>query len=133
MAGYSSRGPVLVDGSNRLKPDIVAPGSGIRSSYLSNTYTSLSGTSMAAPHVAGLVALLISADPALAGHVDMIEQVITTSAQPLVTDALCGNDLPGSVPNNVFGWGRIDASTALEMLDTLPEPLELLLPSVLRW
>lgn len=133
MAAYSSRGPVLVDGSNRLKPDVVAPGSGVRSSYLGNTYISLSGTSMAAPHVAGLVALLISADPVLSGRVDLIEKLITTSAQPIATNALCGSDMPGIVPNNVFGWGRIDALAALEALEAMPEWYQSLLPSILGW
>ena len=54
IASFSSRGPVTVDGSNRLKPDITAPGTSTRSSYNTsdNAYASLSGTSMATPHIA---------------------------------------------------------------------------------
>ncbi len=117
IAGFSSRGSVTIDGSNRLKPDISAPGVSIRSSYLNNTYAVLSGTSMSAPHVAGLVALLISAQPSLAGQVDQIEQIIEQSAVPLTTTQICGG-VPGTeVPNNTFGWGRIDTWAAVQSLE----------------
>ena len=54
IAGFSSRGPVTVDGSNRLKPNVSAPGVNIRSSVPVNSYASgWSGTSMAGPHVVG--------------------------------------------------------------------------------
>lgn len=118
IAAFSSRGPVIIDGSNRLKPDIVAPGVDIHSSIPNNKYAFLSGTSMAAPHVAGLVALLISAEPSLAGRVNTLENLVTQSAMPRTTSQGCGHDEPNSVPNNVYGWGRIDALAAYELLDT---------------
>ena len=115
IASFSSRGPVTVDGSNRLKPDISAPGVGIRSSYPGSTYASgWSGTSMAGPHVAGLVALLISARPDWAGNVDQLENTINSTAIGLTTAQQCGT-VPGSqIPNNTFGYGRIDAFAAYQ-------------------
>ncbi len=67
---------------------------------------------MAGPHVAGLVALLISASPGLAGDVDTIEEIIEQTAVPLTSSQGCGGSGPTDVPNNVYGWGRIDALTA---------------------
>lgn len=116
IAYFSSRGPVTVDGSNRLKPDISAPGVNIRSSTSDGGYGSKDGTSMAGPHVAGLVALVISAEPALAGNVDGVETVIEQSALALTTTQGCGGDTGDAVPNNVFGWGRIDALGAINAL-----------------
>ena len=116
IASYSSRGPVTIDGSNRLKPDISAPGSGVRSSVPGSGYSSMSGTSMAGPHVAGLVALLISARPDLAGNVDGIETVIEQTAVQLTSAQTCGG-VPGTqIPNNTFGYGRINALAMYQAL-----------------
>ncbi len=118
IASFSSRGPVTVDGSNRRKPDISAPGVSIRSSVPGGGYASgWSGTSMAGPHVAGLVALLISADPSLRGQVDAIENLIEQSAVPLYTTDGCGGDTTTTRPNNTYGWGRIDAWSAYQRLN----------------
>lgn len=126
IAGFSSRGPVTVDGSGRLKPDISAPGVNVFSSYYGNSYTTMSGTSMAGPHVAGLAALLISANPSLRGQVDQLEQIMRQSAVPLTTTENCGN-VPGSqVPNNTYGYGRIDALRAVQIAQpALFQPLYL--------
>lgn len=119
IAGFSSRGPVTVDGSGRMKPDISAPGVSVRSCIPGEGYASYSGTSMAGPHVAGLVALLISAHPNLRGQVDQIENNIEQSALGISTNQGCGDDQPGDIPNNTYGWGRIDALAAVGMVDAL--------------
>lgn len=115
----SSRGAVTVDGSNRLKPNVTAPGTNIRSSLPPNDYGTSIGTSMAAPHVAGLVALLISAEPELRGQVDTIETIIEQNALPITTTQLC-NGVPGNrIPNNTYGYGRIRALESVGVLRRL--------------
>jgi len=116
IASFSSRGPVTVDSSDRLKPEVAAPGVGVNSSLPGGSYGSLSGTSMAAPHVAGLVALLISVDPSLSGQVDSLEALIEHTALPRAAAQTCWG-VPGSnIPNNTYGWGRVDALHAAVML-----------------
>lgn len=68
VAGFSSRGPVLADGSDILKPDISAPGVGILAATSNRegeapTFAFLSGTSMSAPHIAGLALLYLGERP----------------------------------------------------------------------
>lgn len=108
IASFSKRGPTK-DG--RLKPDLSAPGVNIVSTYIhSDRYASLQGTSMAAPHVAGLVALLWSANPSLIGDYDATYAILTSTAKR-IDDARCG-DTPGQ-PNNLYGYGRVQAYEAL--------------------
>jgi uncharacterized repeat protein (TIGR01451 family) len=109
MSGFSSRGPVTIDGSNRLKPDITAPGSSIRSTIRGTGYSTFSGTSMAGPHVAGLVGLLLSMRPDMVGDVDDIEAIINATAVPVNVTQTCGGIPSSTIPNNTFGYGRIDA------------------------
>ena len=117
IASSSSRGPVMVDESGRLKPDISAPGTNIYSSYLGGTYRSSSGTSMAAPHVAGVAALILSIDPRLSGQVNQLEQVLTSTAKGLTSTQECGG-VPGDrIPNNTYGHGRVDAYEAMKALE----------------
>ncbi len=120
IASFSSRGPVTADGSNRRKPDIVAPGVGVRSAYPNNLYASFQGTSMAAPHVAGAVALLWSAYPALRGNVNLTEAILYQTALPLTTSQSCGGDTASQVPNNVYGYGALDALAAFQRLQSAP-------------
>ena len=115
ISGFSSRGPVTVDGSNRLKPDVSAPGQGVRSVIRDGQYRNFSGTSMAGPHVAGAVALIISANPALAGKVDVIEDILKRSAEPLKSTQDCGQFPGNQSPNAVFGYGRIDVLRAVKL------------------
>ena len=126
MSSFSSRGPVTIDGSNRLKPDISAPGSGIRSSYPGTGYTSMSGTSMAGPHVAGLVGLLLSIRPDMAGDVDDIETIINSTAVPVNVTQTCGGTPTTTIPNNTFGYGRIDALAMYNAAAVIPHSFVLL-------
>lgn len=119
IASFSSRGPVTVDGSNRFKPDIAAPGVGVRSTTRNDDYGASSGTSMAAPHVAGLVALILAAEPALSGQVEAVEQLIEGTAVPLTTTDGCGGDTSTAVPNHTFGYGRVDALAAFIRLQLI--------------
>ena len=71
---------------------------------------------MAAPHVAGAVTLIVSAEPDLIGQVDQIEELLQKTAQPLPSSQTCGG-VPGSqIPNNTFGWGRIDVKAAVDFI-----------------
>jgi serine protease AprX len=116
IASFSSRGTVTVDGSNRLKPNITAPGVDIRSCVANGTFANWPGTSMAGPHVAGLVALIISANPSLAGEVDEIEDIIEQTALNLTGTQTC-DGIPGTaIPNTTFGYGRINALAAVDMV-----------------
>ena len=104
VAGYSTRGWYV---------DVAAPGSDILSTYPAATgsaYRRMSGTSMAAPHVAALAALLKGADRGLTP--DRIEEAITTSAADL--------GAPGR--DDDFGAGRIDAAAALAAVTPAPQP-----------
>lgn len=112
IAVFSSRGPVTVDGSERLKPDVVAPGVDVLSAYPGNSYSVLEGTSMAGPHVAGVVALMWSANPALRGNVPATEQILIDTAQPLTAvTPTCGGD---GEANNDAGYGLVDAYAAVQ-------------------
>lgn len=115
IASFSSRGTVNVDGSNRLKPNISAPGVDVRSCLKDGTFANWNGTSMAGPHVAGLVALLISANPELAGEVDKIEDIIEQTSIHLTSTQSCDGISGTTIPNNTFGYGRIDGLAAINI------------------
>jgi subtilisin family serine protease len=114
ISGFSSRGPVTIDQSNRIKPNISAPGQNVRSSVLNGGYQNYSGTSMAGPHVVGVVALILSARPDLAGEVALLEDILEHQAIPAYDDVACGNLPAAAIPNNAYGFGRIDALASLQ-------------------
>jgi hypothetical protein len=120
LAFFSSRGPE----QGLLKPDITAPGYMVRSSIPGGKYTVSAGTSAASPHVAGAVALLWSADPALVGDIDRTENILRQTAVPMSigqycgtfknegAPCLCGQDSESAVPNNSYGAGILDVYAA---------------------
>jgi subtilisin family serine protease len=113
IAGFSSRGPSLLGG---IGPDVTAPGVDIRSSVPTGEYgeSFWSGTSMAAPHVAGTVALMWSANPKLKGLVDETSKILKQTAMATRSKSACGGTPGTSVPNNTFGYGRLDAYAAVK-------------------
>jgi subtilisin family serine protease len=102
IADFSSRGPSDCPGA-AIKPEIAAPGVDVYSSVPGGNYaqSGWSGTSMAGPHVAGVVALMGEANPDL--DVQTIKQIIMDTARDEGT--------PGE--DNDYGWGLIDAYAAV--------------------
>ena len=111
----SSRGPNPITG--KVGPEVSAPAVGVRSSVQSGGYSNFSGTSMASPHVAGAVALLIAVEPKLTGQIEQLEELLRKTAVGLTSATQsCGGVPAGQSPNNVFGWGRIDVKAAADMV-----------------
>ncbi|MFS0672176.1 S8 family serine peptidase [Ornithinibacillus sp. 179-J 7C1 HS] len=105
LASFSLRGPSPY---GEIKPEVSAPGVAVRSSVPGGGYSSYNGTSMATPAVAGVVALLRSADSSLS--VDFIEELLMDTAVSR-TD----NEYPES-PNNGYGHGIVDAFAAVSTI-----------------
>lgn len=100
-SSFSSVGPAV---------ELAAPGSGIYSTYPNNTYYTLSGTSMATPHVAGLAALMKGAHP------EWTAAQIRSTLQSTVTD------LGSSGRDTSFGYGLVNAPAAVGASVTPPPP-----------
>ena len=113
---FSSRGPLQCpanDSSLTIHPEVVAPGHDVRSSVGPNSYSTKSGTSMAAPHVSGAVLLLKEAFPDLSG------------AEILTALYYAASDLGDTGEDNTFGRGIIDcyaAYTYLSQSHTAADP-----------
>ncbi len=131
IASFSSRGPApnqypWSDTTlwsrpdwNFIKPDISAPGVNVRSSTPGGGYESWDGTSMATPHVTGVIALMFELNPSL--DYSTIYDILTNYG----VDHPAGN----TYPNNDYGWGRINALKVIESTPTLDAPyLRLLQP-----
>ncbi|MBB5206488.1 S8 family serine peptidase [Chiayiivirga flava] len=110
--------PLLPDpaGFPQMKPQVVAPGVDIVSAYDGDdaAYGTMTGTSMSAPHIAGLVALMLDAGDCLVGDYATLGTLIMRTARPMPYAS--GGDPapgPGDVPNYATGWGEIDAPAAV--------------------
>jgi subtilisin family serine protease len=117
LASFSSRGPSTFYTPNLLKPNVSAPGVNVRSATRTSdsSFGNMSGTSMAGPHVAGVVALLWSARPQLVRDIAATKSILQNTANPtvIVSPQTCGGTPSTQIPNNSFGYGRVDALAAV--------------------
>ncbi len=125
IAAFSSRGPTTYNSVTYIQPNVSAPGVGVNSSIPNGSYAFLNGTSMAGPHVAGAVALMISANPDLAGQVSQIEDILQMTATGKTSAQDCGGTPGSEIPNNTFGYGIVNALEAAHAAESIL-PLELL-------
>lgn len=114
ISSFSTRGPTQCPGSGSLQlfPEVVAPGQNVRSAWGKNGFNTISGTSMASPHVSGALLLLKEAFPNLAG---------STLLQALYNTAVDMGD-PGE--DNVYGRGMIDVFAAYQALALNHTPVD---------
>ncbi|MEU5937724.1 S8 family serine peptidase [Micromonospora sp. NPDC047548] len=108
---FSSRGPAP---GGAAKPDLVAPGAGVLSAMPGGGYATLDGTSMATPQVAGVVALMWSANPALVGDLERTRRILRETAKPASTNypSHAPQDTCGA-EERIDGAGIVDAYAAV--------------------
>ncbi len=116
LSGSSLRGPV--PNVTRIRPDLSAPGTSIRSANRTGDtiYYTISGTSMATPHVAGAAALLMAVNPNLKGDPRRVEEIlratVTTVGVTNPVNQSCGGIPSTTWPNYAIGYGRLNAHAA---------------------
>lgn len=115
LASFSSVGPSR---SGLMKPEISAPGQDVASAWFNSdsSYKQISGTSMACPHTAGVVALMLASAADL--KYEGIKQALTMSANTNLKnpDKNCGNIDDEYYPNNMFGYGVVNALGAIDSI-----------------
>ncbi|KAI9991687.1 hypothetical protein PInf_017036 [Phytophthora infestans] len=114
LASFSSKGPTV---RGLRKPDVAAPGALVLSSCWTDdaSYCFKSGSSMAAPHVAGAIALYLSANPGTSYDKikDVLQSRSVTTTLTTPTGYACGKTQDRNFPNNQYGYGRVDIFKAL--------------------
>jgi len=132
LSRFSSRGPgVSRPDFGKMKPDITAPGEAVVSSFNDGKYRSLSGTSMASPHVSGLIGLILAANPTL--EYDQVYAIMTKTSmtkqlkEPLGGITSCGGLGHEEFPNYFYGHGLIDALPAVKKAkdDRKDDPIQM--------
>ncbi|RHZ14912.1 hypothetical protein DYB26_009120 [Aphanomyces astaci] len=113
LSPSSSRGPTA-DG--RIKPDVSAPGTRVRSAWHTgnSAYQTISGTSMASPHVTGAIALYLNANKG--AKYDQVYRAFTTTVDTATLtpkNENCGGVSDSKYPNNNYGFGRINVASAI--------------------
>ncbi|GLD95494.1 hypothetical protein PINS_up004171 [Pythium insidiosum] len=122
LGSFSSKGPSV---GGLIKPEVSAPGVNVRSSWNSGNsgYNTISGTSMATPHVSGVVTLLLKAKPGLT--FDQVRDALTKgvdTASLKSTGYTCGGTSDTTFPNNQYGFGRVNAAKVVGSSPVPPSP-----------
>jgi subtilisin family serine protease len=114
---FSSKGPTTAGG---LKPDISAPGTDVRSGWHTSdtAYSTISGTSMACPHVSGVVALVKGAaakNGKSYNYKELRELLFANVDKDLTpTTRNCGGIDTGTFPNHSYGYGKVNAVKSVQ-------------------
>ena len=112
LSFFSSRGPAEDGSGNQTsEPDFVAPGEDVLSSWPGG-YSTVSGTSFASPHVAGVIALMWSANPELIGDLETTREILAETSVSIQAQAGCGGEVGGQ--NNAYGYGLVNAFEAVK-------------------
>ncbi|MDI6917120.1 MAG: S8 family serine peptidase, partial [Thermoplasmatales archaeon] len=139
ISSGSSAGPRLDDGDDdhydELKPDVCAPGRDIMCAKFEteDEYKERGGTSVSCPHVAGVVALMLQANPALKPTPDRnpIQEILRKTAESRGTpDSNLGYEDSDSYYNYSYGWGIVDAYKAVRAAEEWEVPHQNVLPGI---